>query len=62
MIIDECGRILATPEEGGGGGREGERESVVGAALLALQMVEAALEKQEQFFSVIRQVGHVTVM
>ena len=61
MIIDECGRILATPEEGGGG-REGERESVVGAALLALQMVEAALEKQEQFFSVIRQVGQVTVM
>lgn len=61
MIIDECGRILATPEAGGGG-REGERESVVGAALLALQMVEAALEKQEQFFSIIRQVGQVTVM
>ena len=62
MIIDECGRILATPG-GGGGGREGEgeRESVAGAALLALQMVECALEKQEGFFSLIRQVGQVTV-
>ena len=55
MIIDECGRILATPVEREG--REGERESVAGAALLALQMVESALEKQEAFFSLIRQVG-----
>ena len=56
MIIDECGRILATPGEGGRV-REGERESVAGAALLALQMVESALEKQDMFFSLIRQVG-----
>ena len=56
MIIDECGRILATPGEGGGV-REGERESVAGAALLALQMVESALEKQDSFFSLMRQVG-----
>ena len=64
MIIDECHRILATPNEGGGddvegggGGGRGRRESVAGAALLALQMVETALERQEQLFSVIRQVS-----
>lgn len=58
MIIDECYRILATPN-GTPGASEGgrERESVAGAALLALQMVEAALEKQDQFFSIIRQVS-----
>ena len=50
MIVDECGRILATPEG------EGERESVTGAALLALQMIETALDRQERFFSVVRQV------
>ena len=60
MVIDECGRILATPGEGGGV-REGERESMAGAALLALQMVESALEKQDSFFSLMRQVGQVTV-
>ena len=62
-IIDECHHILATPNgisgsgEGGGGefGREGE--SVAGAALLALQMVETALERQEQFLAIIRQVS-----
>ncbi|CAI8023966.1 Nuclear pore complex protein Nup205 [Geodia barretti] len=60
MIIDECGRILATPGEGGGV-REGERESVAGAALLALQMVESALEKQDSFFSLMRQ-NNLSVM
>ena len=62
MIIHECHRILATPngasDAGEGGGGEGVREgeSVAGAALLALQMIETALEKQDQFFSIVRQV------
>ena len=51
-MVDKCGRILATPGEEGGE----ERESIAGAALLALQMMETALEKQEQFFTLIRQV------
>ena len=59
LIIDECGRILATPNENK---REGEgvseREYVTGAALLALQMVESSLEKQERFFDIMRQVSH----
>ena len=63
MIIHECRRILATPngasDGGEGGGGEGVRrgECVAGAALLALQMIETALEKQDQFFSIIRQVS-----
>ena len=77
LIIHECHRILATANggscdvvrgEGEGGDDVSERESVAGAALLALQMVETALEKQEHFFTVIRQVGftfsigHVMIM
>ena len=61
LIIDECHRLL--PEEDGRGKRS---ECVAGAALMALQMVEAVLEKQDQFISIVQQVRktncHVIVM
>ena len=61
LIIDECHRLLSE-----GDGRGERSECVAGAALMALQMVEAVLEKQDQFISIVRQVRktncHVAVM